>query len=341
MRRNRSLSVTVGAVLTALSVAACGGSGGRSDTVTVTAPSPAAATAAPDPAALQSAIAQANGAIGALDAVAPASSDKARSPRLSVPASVLGATDLETMSNFIAYVANDNDRLWEQVFKRAGRTWTPDPKVVTLTTGTQQSDCDSVDGYGPGTLGEPNADTAGEVLPLFYCDQDDTLYFDVPWILKNAFALHTNPEGNVAGGDFAVAYLVAHQVAHALQWRLGWKLPPNALAVRPRELQADCIAGVWANTKWQDKTISPGDLAEGLAAAEAAGDRDWVSFAHGGFPFERKAAFQYGYDTGNVGKCTMDLHFGTADINGNPVTTSTAAGGTTGAGDTGSGDQTP
>jgi predicted metalloprotease len=87
-----------------------------------------------------------------------------------------------------------------------------------------------------------------------------------------------------APGDFAHAYVIAHEVGHHVQNQLGiaskvraaqQRLPAgeaNALSVR-MELQADCLAGVWAHHANRDaKLLEPGDVEEGLAAAAAIGD---------------------------------------------------------------------
>jgi predicted metalloprotease len=83
-----------------------------------------------------------------------------------------------------------------------------------------------------------------------------------------------------APGDFAQAYVIAHEVGHHVQNQLGIaqkvqnaqqrgsQEQANALSVR-MELQADCLAGVWAN---QSKMLEAGDAEEGLRAASAIGD---------------------------------------------------------------------
>jgi uncharacterized protein len=84
-----------------------------------------------------------------------------------------------------------------------------------------------------------------------------------------------------AGGDFAQAYVIAHEVGHHVQNITGVadrvrqlqsrasQEQGNALQVR-MELQADCFAGVWA-ARNADR-MEPGDLEEGMTAANAIGD---------------------------------------------------------------------
>ena len=78
------------------------------------------------------------------------------------------------------------------------------------------------------------------------------------------------------------------------------------------ELQADCLAGVWAHSAYQDNLLEEGDLEEGLAAAAAVGDDrlqqqaggsiDRDSFTHGSSE-QRTAWFQRGFEGGEVSSC--------------------------------------
>ena len=85
-----------------------------------------------------------------------------------------------------------------------------------------------------------------------------------------------------APGDFAQAYVLAHELGHHVQNILGieaamrkeQRADPsrgNELSVR-LELQADCLAGVWAHSTYERGVLEAGDIAEGLAAAAAVGD---------------------------------------------------------------------
>jgi len=116
----------------------------------------------------------------------------------------------------------------------------------------------------------------------FYCPGDHYVYLDLGFFkeLRTRFG---------ASGDFAEAYVLAHEVGHHVQNLLGIDTQmrrlqsqnpgeANQLSVR-LELQADCLAGVWAHATNQvgrgDKglmELEPGDLEEGLRAAAAIGD---------------------------------------------------------------------
>ena len=91
--------------------------------------------------------------------------------------------------------------------------------------------------------------------------------------------------GKLGGpGDFAAAYVIGHEVGHHVQTLLGTSDKVHAAQQRggetagnrlqvAMELQADCFAGVWAyHANQQNNVLEPGDVDEGLAAAEAIGD---------------------------------------------------------------------
>jgi predicted metalloprotease len=125
-----------------------------------------------------------------------------------------------------------------------------------------------------------------------------------------------------APGDFAQAYVIAHEFGHHVQNLLGisddvrtdqQKDPggANELSIR-LELQADCLAGVWAHSAYEQKLLESGDLEEGLAAAAAVGDDriqkqagaavDPESWTHGSSE-QRTTWFRKGFDGGDPGAC--------------------------------------
>jgi uncharacterized protein len=118
--------------------------------------------------------------------------------------------------------------------------------------------------------------------------------------------------------------VIAHEIGHHVQNQLGLltkvqeaqrgmeKADANALQVRV-ELQADCLAGVWANraqAKWQ--FIEPGDVEAALQTASAIGDdrlqrrtQGYVvpdAFTHG-TSAQRVRWFMTGLKSGAVGSC--------------------------------------
>jgi len=126
-----------------------------------------------------------------------------------------------------------------------------------------------------------------------------------------------------APGDFAQAYVIAHEIGHHIQTltgvsadvrRLSAENPDkaNELSIR-QELQADCLAGVWAHSIYTRDIMESGDLEEGLEAAAAVGDdriqRELGSgrvtpetWTHGSSE-QRSRWFQAGYETGNPADC--------------------------------------
>lgn len=127
-----------------------------------------------------------------------------------------------------------------------------------------------------------------------------------------------------APGDFAQAYVIAHEVGHHIQTLLGIsekvhaarrkvsKTEANKLSVR-QELQADCLAGVWAHhANSARQLLEMGDIEEGLTAASAIGDdtlqkqsQGYVSpdsFTHGSSE-QRVRWFKIGLESGAMSSC--------------------------------------
>jgi uncharacterized protein len=159
----------------------------------------------------------------------------------------------------------------------------------------------------------------------FYCPADQKVYIDLSFYQDLRSRFH-------APGDFAEAYVIAHEVGHHVQNLLGIservhaaqqrasESQANALSVRV-ELQADCLAGVWANRANRERHIlDPGDMEEGLNAAAQIGDdrmqmraRGYVSpesFTHGSSQ-QRVRWFKRGLDSGSVSACDT---FGVAQL---------------------------
>jgi predicted metalloprotease len=149
----------------------------------------------------------------------------------------------------------------------------------------------------------------------FYCPGDEKVYLDLAFFyeLKRRFG---------APGEFAQAYVIAHEIGHHVQKILGIESKvrrlqqthpseQNPLSVR-LELQADCFAGVWANSTAQRKLIDGSDIRSGLQAAAAVGDDRLQrmagravspeSFTHGSSE-QRVAWFQRGMKSGDIKAC--------------------------------------
>jgi hypothetical protein len=150
----------------------------------------------------------------------------------------------------------------------------------------------------------------------FYCPPDQKLYVDLSFYRELA-------ERFGAAGDFAQAYVLAHEVGHHVQRLTGssdraraamqrsGRREANQISVRI-ELQADCYAGVWGAHAEREGLLDAGDLAEGIAAAEAVGDDRLQmagqgrvvpeSFTHG-TAAQRREWFQRGFESGDPAAC--------------------------------------
>jgi uncharacterized protein len=156
---------------------------------------------------------------------------------------------------------------------------------------------------------------AGSSAGPFYCPADEKVYLDLSFFdeLRTRFR---------APGEFAAAYVVAHELGHHVQTVLGVerevrssqrqnRTSANELSVK-LELQADCLAGVWAHSTSQRQLLESGDFESGLAAASAVGD-DRIQketmgrghperFTHG-TSAQREQWFRRGYERGDAGAC--------------------------------------
>ena len=207
------------------------------------------------------------------------------------------ANDAETV--FIRHVLAETEDTWTQLFRAGGKEYV-EPTLV-LFTGATRTAC----GVGQAAMGP------------FYCPADRKVYIDLAFYqeLKTRFK---------APGDFAQAYVIAHEVGHHVQNLLGIsekvqaarerasEREANALSVR-LELQADCLAGVWAkNADAARGILEAGDVDEALSAATAIGDDSLQkqaqgyavpdSFTHGSAE-QRVRWFRRGMESGQLNAC--------------------------------------
>ena len=221
-----------------------------------------------------------------------------------VPASVRADDPMKVR---VAQVLKDTEDVWTDVFQSMGKRYTK-PKLV-IFSGATRTGC----GVGQTAMGP------------FYCPADQQVYIDLAFYDELKRRFH-------APGDFAQAYVVAHEVGHHVQNLLGIadqvqqmkgrgsQKQANALSVR-MELQADCLAGVWAarDYKIHKERIQPGDIESGLNAASQIGDDTLQKQAQGyvvpdafthGSSAQRVAWFKQGMQTGDLQQCDT---FGMAD----------------------------
>ena len=154
---------------------------------------------------------------------------------------------------------------------------------------------------------------ASSAMGPFYCPGDHTINIDVAFYNQMAQQMG-------AGGDFARYYVMAHEYGHHIQNLVGLAdQVRSAQAQSPRdsnqlqvrmELQADCYAGVWASRN--RNLIEPGDLEEGMRAANAIGDDTLIrnagrsvnheNFTHGSSA-QRMEWLRLGLRTGDEDQC--------------------------------------
>ena len=205
----------------------------------------------------------------------------------------------DPLADMISVVVADTEDVWTELFATQGRRYAA-PTLV-MFSGATRSAC----GLGQAAMGP------------FYCPADQKAYIDLVFYdqMRTRFR---------APGDFAQAYVIAHEVGHHVQNLLGIsgevhrmkqrvsQAEANALSVR-LELQADCLAGVWANrTQRKHNFLERGDVEEALNAASAIGDdtlqrqsRGTVvpeSFTHG-TAAQRQRWFRIGLDSGDPDRC--------------------------------------
>lgn len=205
----------------------------------------------------------------------------------------------DELASFVSVVLADTETTWQGIFQSQGRRYV-EPTLV-LFDGAANSAC----GYAQSAMGP------------FYCPGDQRIYIDLSFYrdLKNQLG---------APGDFAQAYVIAHEVAHHVQNLLGVsnqiqtrrqvvsQARSNALSVR-LELQADCLAGLWAHHADRElQIIEPGDIDEAINAAGAIGDDRLQrqaggavvpdAFTHGSSA-QRVRWFKRGLNSGDMQSC--------------------------------------
>ena len=206
----------------------------------------------------------------------------------------------DQQAEFVASVLGDTEDTWKALFAQAGKQYS-EPKLV-LFSGQVNSAC----GFASSAVGP------------FYCPADQRVYLDMAFFreMENRFS---------AAGDFAQAYVIAHEIGHHVQTLMGVSAQvqaarqrgqrmegANGLLVR-QELQADCLAGVWAyQAQKRLDWLEPGDVEEALNAANAIGDDRLQqqgqgrvvpdSFTHG-TSAQRVHWFKAGFGSGEVSQC--------------------------------------
>jgi predicted metalloprotease len=199
---------------------------------------------------------------------------------------------------FVSVVLDDTQKTWEQLLPQQAGIPYRHAKLVLFRNRTQSGCGGAESATGP-----------------FYCPADEKVYIDLGFYdeLKQRFG---------APGEFAQAYVLAHEVGHHVQKITGVERQVrqlqqsspqsgNRLSVM-MELQADCLAGVWAHSTQQRGLLERGDVESALGAAAAVGDdhiqkmmRGQVqpeTFTHGSSE-QRMHWFTQGLSSGSIAGC--------------------------------------
>ncbi len=198
----------------------------------------------------------------------------------------------ERLADLASKVLAGTEDVWTQEFRKQGWGEYECPKLV-LFSGAVQSGC----GHATSQTGP------------FYCSADQTVYIDLDFFKQMQSQIG-------AGGDFAYAYVIAHEVGHHVQYLLGTltqaheqmnrvsQTEANQISVR-LELQADFLAGVWANRdNALFSSIEPGDVENAINAASKIGD-DYL---------QRKATGREQPETFNHGRSSQRMAWLTKGI---------------------------
>jgi predicted metalloprotease len=219
----------------------------------------------------------------------------------------------DDMGRFVSRVLGSTEMQWKTIFSKDGKSYRA--PVLVLYRGTTRAQCGGV---------------AQAAMGPFYCPADYKIYLDTSFFDQIATRFRGCDVGS-RSCQFAQAYVIAHEVGHHVQ---------NLLQILPRaqqaqraadsraqanriqvqvELQADCLAGVWANreneslrSQGKPPFIEPGDIEAALRTAAAIGDdtlqrksQGYVvpdSFTHGSAE-QRQRWFAAGFRSGSLASC--------------------------------------
>jgi predicted metalloprotease len=211
----------------------------------------------------------------------------------------------DQMGQFVSAVLGSTEAQWQKIFAQYGKAY--EPPTLVMFSGATGSAC----GFAQSAMGP------------FYCPNDRKVYLDTSFFQDLERRFRACDAGSKSC-QFSQAYVIAHEVGHHVQNLLGIlpkvqqvqqsldKVEANQVQVRV-ELQADCLAGVWAHHSQETwNFIEPGDVEAAMQTAAAIGDdrlqrraQGYVvpdAFTHGSSQ-QRTRWFMTGLKSGNIDKC--------------------------------------
>ncbi len=197
---------------------------------------------------------------------------------------IVGSRDMTT-TEFVQAVGGDLNEMWRVSFEEGGYAYS-DMKFVVYQEPRPISGCTGV---------------ARPERGPFYCGKTGTVYYPLSWVAPRG---EQTPQEI---GDFAVAVILSHEAGHHVQSLLGI-LGDTSLYTIQRELQADCLAGIWGRSVYEEGALERGDVEEAIRILEDMADLPGIPpndpTAHGG-ERERVDAFMRGFETGDASKCRL------------------------------------
>jgi predicted metalloprotease len=222
-----------------------------------------------------------------------------------VPGNAKMESQSDQMGEFVSAVLGSTEVQWKEIFAASGKAY--QAPTLVMFSGATRSAC----GFAQSAMGP------------FYCPNDQKVYLDTAFFQDLERRFRGCDIGS-KGCQFSQAYVITHEIGHHVQNLLGilpqvqeaqhgmGKVEANQLQVRV-ELQADCLAGVWAHhgeEKW--RFIEPGDVESAMQTSSAIGDdrlqrrtQGYVvpdAFTHGSSE-QRTRWFMTGLKSGQVASC--------------------------------------
>jgi len=206
---------------------------------------------------------------------------------------------------FVSAVLGSTEAQWQKIFAQAGKEY--EAPTLVMFSGATRAAC----GFAQSAMGP------------FYCPNDRKVYLDTSFFQDLERRFRACDAGSKSC-QFSQAYVIAHEVGHHVQNLIGIlpkvqrmqqsmdRTDSNSIQVRV-ELQADCLAGVWAHHAQETwNFIEPGDVEAALQTASAIGDdrlqrqsQGYVvpdAFTHGSSA-QRTRWFMTGLRSGKLDAC--------------------------------------